>query len=249
MGKKIDAYCLTVLMAICYYLYFFQATQGQIVSLLAALFCCVITRKTIKRIYKHLINSKRMKKQRYCKQAKSIIMELACAEPASTCERLQTLLKKSFQEHYCMELIQAHPDEKLTASAVFHCWKQHRNEEKLLICATCNCEAEVRMMASSLCAPRVAIVDAAQLKRLMAEHPAEFPLSDTKKKFNCKLLKWRLIERLFNRRNVPRCILFGFSSILMYILSGNVLYLFSTMFLFIITLFSLRHSSKTPKLF
>lgn len=249
MGKKIDAYFLTVLVAICFYLYFFQATQKTIPSLVAALICCVIIVKTFKRVLKNLSNSKHLRKRRYRKHAKGMIMELACADPENTSARLKSLLENNYQEHYNMEFIQSHPDEKLTHNAVFQGWKKHRGEDKLVVCATCRCDTDVRMMASSLRSPRVAIIDAEQLKCMMAENPKEFPISKSKTAFSCKFFIWKLRKHIFCRRNAPRCILFALSSILMYIISGNIIYLCSSMFLFIIAILSLRHVSGSAKLF
>lgn len=248
MGKKIDGFVLSILMAICLYLYFLQISQNNVFSLIAAFVCCLILSRLFRRIGRQIGNSRHLQKRRYCRQAGSVIMELACADRAVTLERLKSLLKKTFQEEYALELIQAHPCEKLAANSVFCTWKQHRGDEKLVLCATCICEAEVRMMAQSLRAPRIAIIDSERLKQLMAEYPMDFQLNPSRKA-SFRRFATRLRLRILNRRNAPRCILFGVFSLVLYVFSGNVLYLPSAMFLFLVAVFSFRQPSASAKLF
>lgn len=249
MGKKIDSYFLTLLSAVCYYLYFLHATQKIFLSLVAALFCCIISINTVKRIRNRISTSKCFSRRRYCRQANGIIMELACADAEDASARIKALLEKIFHEKYCLELFQAHPSEKLSQNAVFTRWKAHQGSDKLVISTTCSCDPEVRLMASSLRAPRIAIIDAEQLKRMMSEHPKDFKLPGNQSVRHKKLWKIRLTNQLLNRKNTPRCLLFGFSSIFMYILAGNTIYLFSAMLLFMIGLVALRRAPRITKLF
>lgn len=248
MGKKIDAFVLTVLTAICFYLYFWQAMGNHALAIGAALLCCLVAVKTIKRVYGRIFSSRSMKKRRFRKQAEGIIMGLACADRDATANKLETLLHGCFPEQFNMELIQTHPDEQLSKNTVFEAWKHRRGEEKLVICATCSCDPEVHMMASSLSQPRVAIVDSERLMQLLAEHPEGFQPVEAKGSTSA-LRRQRLLQRTMNRKNAPRCILFGFSSLVMYVFSGNLLYLISAMLLFLIAFASFRRAPVRAKLF
>ena len=248
MGKKIDAFVLTVLTAICFYLYFWQATGNHALAISAALLCCLIAVKTIKRVYGRILGSRSMKMRRFRNQAEGIIMGLACADRDDTASKLEGLLQKCFPERYSLELIQTHPDERLSKNSVFEAWKRRRGEEKLVVCATCSCDPEVRMMASSLSQPRVAIVDSERLMQLLAEHPEGFQPVEAKGSTSV-LRRQRLLQRTMNRKNAPRCILFGFSSLVMYVFSGNLFYLLSAMLLFLLAFVSLRRAPVRAKLF
>ena len=248
MGKKIDAFVMTVLIAICFYLYFWQATGNHALAIGAALLCCLIAVKTIKRVYGRVFGSRSMKMRRFRKQSEGIIMKLACADRNATASKLEALLQKCFPDQFSMDLIQAHPDERLSMNTVFEAWKRRRGDEKLVICATCSCDPEVRMMASSLSQPRVAIVDSERLMPLLAEHPEGFQPVEAKGSTSA-LRRQRLLQHTMNRKNAPRCILFGFSSLVMYVFSGNLLYLISAMLLFLLAFASFRRAPVRAKLF
>lgn len=248
MGKKIDIFVLTFLAAACLYLYFWQTLGHPLVAIGAALLCTLVGAKTLRRIGARVWGSRYLKSQRYRRQADGLILELACIEIADARAQLSALFEKCFHAQYPIELIQAHPSANLSCNAVFNVWKRHRGDDHLVVCATCPCTADVRMMSAALSSPKIAIVDSERLKDLMAQYPQELKICASHGKLPAMRLR-RLMRRIIDRKNAPRCILFAFSGMLMYVFSGNLLYLISAMSLFALALISFHRPSATARLF
>jgi len=131
---------------------------------------------------------------------------------------------------------------------VFTSWQKHRGAQKLLICTSCKADSECNLLASTLKMPRIALIDADALKQLIAEHPEVISVEEPKHKHKSLVLK-RIAARLINRKNTPRCILFFLSMLIMYIFSGNLMYLICSVLLFFTAALSFHHKSRPVKLF
>jgi len=248
MGKKIDSFVLTVLIALVFYLYFFRCFENHIFALCASVFCCWIARKTCARLRTHIHSNDLFKKHRLKKLSSGIIMDLACDDHSAATEKIAALLEKYCNNTFEVALIQKHPSCKLDPNDIFELWKQYRGREKLVICATCPCSEEAKLQLRNYTNPQLALADSNALIQMIAEHPSDFMTETASVKARTYKQK-RLSMHIFNRRNAPRCILFGFSSILMYIFSGNLLYLIASMSLFLLGLLSFKRAVRPVKLF
>jgi len=82
----------------------------------------------------------------------------------------------------------------------------------------------------------------------MAEYPQTCFTFESEQKRH-KLRFNRILQFIFNRQNAPRCILFSFSMLVMYVFSGSIWYLISSLFLLFVALSSLKKSNRPIKLF
>ena len=253
MGKKIDAFVLTLAAAGGFYLYFRGALRSRLASLALALLCCFVLVKFVRRTAAILSKGRFMQKRRVRRCAGSAVMALACRDAGQAREQLIELLRESFAgecpESLSVELIQLHPSTKLPQDRLFDAWRAHRGEDRLAVCATCPADADCRILADSLRAPRVALIDSANLTQLIAEHPEGFHCEDAAPTKRLRLRFNRVFALLINRRNAPRGLLFAVAMVLMYVLSANTAYLIAAMALLFLTLASLRRAPRPAKLF
>ena len=253
MGKKIDAFVLTLAAAGGFYLYFRGALHSRIAALALALVCCFVLTKLIRRVMAILAKGRFMQKRRVRRCAGSAVMQLACLDTDEVREKLSNLLRASFNgecpEMLPVELIQLHPSTKLPQDRLFDAWRVHRGEERIAVCATCPADADSRILASSLRAPRVALIDSNALAQLIAEHPEGFNCADATPVKRLRLRLSRVSALLINRKNAPRGILFTFAMVLMYVLSANIAYLIAAMVLLFLVLASLHRAPRPAKLF
>ena len=251
MGKKIDAFVLTLAVAGGFYLYFRGAFQSRIAAFALALLCCFVLSKLARRILAILAKGRFMQKRRVKRCASSAVMDLACRNPDDAREMLSALLRASYggecPEALSVELIQLHPSTKLPQDRLFDAWRAHRGEERIAVCATCPADADCRILAASLRAPRVALVDSGNLASLIAEHPDGFTCANGKPAKRLRLR--RAASLLVNRRNAPRGLLFTAAMVFMYVLSANIAYLIAAMALLFLVLASLHRPPRPAKLF
>lgn len=253
MGKKIDAFVLTLAAAGGFYFYFCGAFHNRAVALALALLCCIVLRKLVRRVAAILAKGRFLQKRRVRRCAGGAVMELACRDAEAVREQLSSLLRACYGEA-CpsglpVELIQLHPSTKLPQDRLFDAWRAHRGEERLAVCATCAADADSRILASSLRAPKVALIDSSQLSRLIAEHPEGFTCADARPARRAGLRLRRAASLLINRRNAPRCLLFTLAMGMMYVLSANIAYLIAAMVLLFLVLASLHQAPRPAKLF
>ena len=247
MGKKIDYFVLTAGITAALFLYLLPAL-GSIAALIVSLMGCIILNRIIRGINRALSGCSFMKKRRLRKDSRSALMFLASMEEASACEKLSRLIEKIYGRHYNVAVIQCHPSTALHEEDIFHIWKQNRNCEELIICATGHSDAGCRSLASELHQPKTALIDAGALSQLIAEHPeGMFPENNVH--FRRRLKLQHIRDLFLNRKNAPRCLLMFLSMLMIYIFSGNIFYLFGAMFLLFVALASLKRQHRPYKLF
>lgn len=248
MGKKIDRFMLTSILAAALFFYFEAAFQNRPFAILLAVFSCVVVCKLLRRIFRWIGCTSWQQKRDLRRKSSGALIHLACLEDDEALNMISRLLACAYHNDAPIALDVLHPSLQLTREKVFNIWRSHLGDEKLVLCTTGKCTSEVRVFASSLKAPKLAIVDADVLSQLIAEHPELcFPTQSEKKK---RLLRMNQFAQLvFNRRNAPRGMLFSFSMLVMYVFSGNLWYLAAALFLLFAALVSLRRVNRPAKLF
>ena len=253
MGKKIDAFVLTLAAACGFYLYFRSIFRNRVIALILALGCCYLLVKFVRRVISLFVRGRFMRKRRVKRCAGGAVMDLACRNADDARERLSALLRASYAsecpEAMPIELIQLHPSTKLPQDRLFDAWRKHLGEDRLAVCCTCPADADCRILASSLRAPRVALVDSGTLTRLIAERPEGFVCESAAPAKRARLKLRRIASLLVNRRNAPRGLLFTLAMLAMYVLSANIAYLIAAMVLLFLVLASLHQAPRPAKLF
>lgn len=248
MGKKIDRFVFTSILAIFLFFYFDSAFQNRGFAVLLALLSCLVFVKFCRRIKKLLCKTSWHQKCELRRKSGRALMYMACMKTEEAYALISELLVNCYQTSAPIELEQLHPSLQLSSNRVFDLWKAHQNSKELIICTTGRCTSETRILAESMKHPKIAIIDASVLSQLISEHPQGFyPTSEEGK--NRKLCLKRFLVLIFNRRNAPRCILFSFSMLVMYVFSGNIYYLVFSLALLFVALASFRHPVRASKLF
>lgn len=248
MGKKIDRFVLNAAAGFGFYLFYRDATGSAAISVLLALLSCIILRRILRRVLRHLNAKPFIRKRRIRRETSGAILRLACLDAESAAKDIRTLLERHYHEVFNVALIQAHPSDALTRAAVFEAWKEKRDFDRLVICATCTADTECRALAASLKSPRVALIDSAALSRLIAEHPEGLmPERIQSRPAQMKMRKYG--AWMLNRRDVPKNLLLSVAMTTIYLLSGNPAYLLGAIFLLTVVLLSLRRPSAPAKLF
>lgn len=248
MGKKIDLFVLQVALAAAFYLYFRGAFQSRILALALALLCCFVLLRLGRRLLALVKNCRWMRRRAVRRGASGAVMRLACLPEDEALSTLRALLEKCYGALPTLALVQQHPSLRLSEDRVFELWRAHRGETQLAICATCGCDDPCRALASSLRAPRIALVDASALEQLICEHP-EGLVAPREKAVRAKLQFRRAVHLLVNRKNAPRNLILAASMLLLYLFSGNAVYLICAIALLLLALISLRHAPRPSKLF
>lgn len=251
MGKKIDAFVLTLAAALGLYFYFLGALGNRPAAIALALTCCALLAKLARRLYALLAQGRFLRRRRLRRCAGGVPMRLACMDEAGARDLLQDLLRASYGADCPLELVQLHPATRLPQERLFDAWRAHRGEAQLIVCATCPADAEARELAGTLRAPRVALVDAELIRRLVSEHPQGFDCADSPAPPRRKLLPRlrRMASLLVDRRNAPRGLLFAAAMLAMYALGGGLPYLIAAMALLFLALVALRRPPRPAKLF
>lgn len=247
MGKKIDRFVCTLVIAAALYFYFRAALGNRLLALALALFACAVLCRLLRRLWTRLSKGKWIQMRRIRKSAGSISMYLACLPREEALAKLEMLLKKSYAGEYAVELVQAPPSGSLSQRELFEVWKTHRDAERLAVCATCECDSSCRMLAATLRQPRIALIDAQLLAQLAAAHPGVLELPGEAQRPHRQL--GRSLHLLINRKNAPRCFLFSVSMLILYALSANPYYLISSMAFLFLALASLHRAPRPAKLF
>lgn len=248
MGKKIDLFVLQVALAAALYLYFRGAFQSRIVALILALLCCFVLLRLGRRLLALMKNCRWMRRRAVKRSAHGAVMRLACLPEDEARSVVIALLNKSYGAVPELALVQQHPSLRLSEERVFELWRAHRGSAQLAICATCRADDSCRALSASLRAPRVALVDASALEQLICAHP-EGLVAPQEKAARARLQLRRAAQLLVNRRNAPRNLVLAASMLLLYLFSGNAVYLFCALALLLLALISLRHAPRPSKLF
>lgn len=248
MGKKIDGFVLSVLAAAVLYLYFYRASGNHAVSFVLAGLCFVLVRRLFHKTAALFRENKWIKRRHMRRQTGSTLMQLACANAAYAEQTVAVLLQKGYGCQYPLEIVQMHPSSQLSTEIIFEIWKKHQGEERLVLCATCNCSTENRILCKSLKQPQLALLDAEAISQLIAEHPENvFVQEDAPRRR--KMQFSRIAALIIRRKNAPRCLMFSLPMLLLYLMSANIFYLIAAMFLLFVALASLRRVSRPAKLF
>jgi len=248
MGKKVDFFVLTAGITAALYIYFRGAFENRLLSIALAMLCCVLLQRLLRSVQRFITGSAFMKRRRLRRQADSALMLLACLPKQEAVDRLSTLLGKVYGSGYAIELIQAHPASTINENAIFDLWKQHRGCGRLVVCSSCQSSPAARDVAAALQGPAVALLDAGTLAQLIAEHPeGMFPPEEKEQRRRLRL--HRLRDLFFCRKNVPKCLMMFLSMLLIYLLTGNRMYLICALSLLLAALLSLRSVPRPAKLF
>lgn len=248
MGKKIDRFVLTTIFAAGLYLYFERAFQNHVLAVALALLSCITLIRLLASIGHWFENTAWKQKRILRKKSSGALMLLACMEEADAAQHIRSLLLSGYDWNAPFELELLHPAIQLSQASIFNAWRAHRNSEKLLICTTGKCTHEAKLFASSLKEPKIALIGGDTLALLIAEHPEECLFVESGRK-KCRLRIAHIIHTIFNRRNVPRGLVFTLSMLIMFVFSGNICYLLASLFLLFAILVSLRKVNKPAKLF
>lgn len=248
MGKKIDRFVLTSVFAAGLYFYFQSAFQNHVLALILALFCCATVIKTLHHIQKWFENTTWKQKRNLRRRSRSALMKFVCMEETAALEHIRRLLMAGYGWSEAIHLELLHPSMQLSHESIFNTWRTHRNTERIVICTTAKCASDAKTFASSLKSPRVALVDGEILSQLIAEHPEECFFDEPGRKRHTLHLR-QMLQLILNRRNAPRCLLFAFSMLIMYVFSANIYYLVASLLLLFVALISLHRVSRPAKLF
>lgn len=248
MGKKIDGFVLSALAACGFYLYFRRAFGGGALSLGLAALSFVVLMRAVRLARRAFGRFTWLKKRRLRGMAGGVVMKIALMPENEARDSVEKLLNKCYPGEYGVELVQQHPGLKISETKVFDIWKQKRGAEKLVICATCAADSASRAFASSLKEPKIALVDSQDLCRMIAEHPADYPLEQSMPARTGLRLK-QISSLLFNRKNAFRNLTLAVSMGTLYIFSGNLWYLLSACALAFIVLASFRRPIRPARLF
>jgi len=248
MGKKIDRFVFTSILAVSMFFYYESAFKNRALAILLAILSCIMFGKLYRGLKKLLFHTSWHRKQELRRKSGGALMRLACMEREEAHAHISELLKTCYQSSAFVELEQLHPTLQLSSNRIFDLWRAHQEEKELVICTTGVCSSEARVLAQSMKQPKVALLDGAALSQLISEHPHGFyPASEEHIRY--KLRMKQLAALLFNRKNAPRCILFSFSMLVMYVFSGNLFYLVFSLALLFVALSSLHHPVRPRKLF
>lgn len=248
MGKKIDRFVLTSFMAAGLYFYFGAAFQNHKLAFVLALLSCAVIHKIFSRIQQWFENTAWKQKRNLLRSSSGVLMHFASMNEDEAHETISRLLQAAYGWDAPISLELLHPSMQLSNGNIFKAWRANRSLEKLVICTTGKCPAEAKLFASTFKSPKVALVDSAVLSQLIAEHPEQCFFADTENKSYRPQLK-RIAHLVFNRRNVPRGLIFATSMLVMYVFSANIYYLAASLFLLFVTLVSLRRRNRPAKLF
>lgn len=249
MGKKIDRFVLTIGFAgVLYMLLRRQIANDAICILFAVLICCICTR-LLRKVCGALQKCSYLQRAQIRRHSSGAIMNLACGNEEQVRNNIACMIHKVFQDDSTLEVIQYPPSSGLDQQILFECWKKHRGESKLIICATCKCDQQVRILASSLKNPKIALLDADGIKNIIAHCPEEMNLHEEESKVSGTARFQKIALLLFNRRNAPRCLLFSMSMLGIYLLNGRLVYLVASVLLLFCVFVSFHMRKRPLKLF
>ena len=247
MGKKIDGFVATLLPGVAAWLYFSRRMENGLIPLIAAALSCILIGKLARKAMTLIRRLPFMRKRKLRRNSGAALLRVACLPQEQAKENIAALIQKCYPgSEFTLEVIQQHPGLKLSEAALFQAWKKHCGEARIVICASCRTDPVVRTFASSLPSPKVTLIDSDMLSQMIAEYP-EGMLAENAPKARLRLR--HAANLLINRKNAPRNLLFSASMFLMYLLTANIFYLISALFLLAAAFLSLRKKLRPQKLF
>lgn len=247
MGKKIDRFVLSLLLAGGFYLYFYRALGNRWAALALALCCFALASRLLRGAGALIGRMPWLRRRRIRRNASGALMRLACMPRDEALRAMEALLHRAYAGEYAVELAQLPPSAALRQEQLFEIWRAHSGEARLAVCASGRASEEARALAANLRAPLVAIVDAPLIAQLYAEQPDAMPACETAARPKRALRHVRAL--LLRRKNAPRSLLLSASLLLLYILSANIFYLIFSMLLLFLALASLKAPSRPAALF
>jgi len=247
MGKKIDTFVVTLLPGVAVWLFLARRMENRWVPVAAALLACIFIGKIARRIYAAACRIPFLHRRKIHRNSGTAMMRIACISPEQAHSDISALISKCYPgSEFTLEVIQQHTGLKLSEGSLFQAWKKHCGEEHLVICASCRTDPVIRAFAASLPAPKIMLIDSDMLAQMIAEYP-EGMLPENAPRVSMKLR--HAANLLINRKNAARNLLFSASMLMMYVLTGNVFYLISALFLLAVAFLSLRRKLRPQKLF
>lgn len=249
MGKKIDRAVLDVLLAAAFYFFFQHAFKNRILSAALAMLCLVLLGRILRRVTAAMRALPLLRRRSLRRSARGAVMNLACMEEPAARSIAEQLVSLSYGEVGRVLLAQRHPSCELQPDGLFELWRQNRDAERIVVCASCKASPDCRALAAELKAPRVAVIDAPLLAQLISEHPSLLrsqPASPSQPRTRRSV---RILHLLFRRKNAPHCLLVAGSMLIFYLLSGSLVHLALSLALVFIALISLRSPQRPAKLF
>ena len=217
MACFIDRAALSLLGAVAYYLFFLNALDSIPLACGAAFACTALSRMLLRRL--PVIH------RATAAQARGELLRIAGLSDEDAGEALKALLQRHWpRESFRLAPILKHPEATVSSGDVLNAWKANRDAGRLVIAATCPCEPRASVYARELRDPVIAIVDSRRLTRLLRALPADqlphLPRPTPGTVF------MRLRACLESSRFSPRSVLLALSMLGVYVLTGNVWYLF-----------------------
>ena len=247
MGKKIDGFVMTIIPGVILWFYLSKRINNRMLVFMAAVLCCIVWRKLLRKAIKLIKKIPCMHRRHIRKNAGAAIMRISCLPQEKAHADIYALIRKCYPEsEFSLEVIQQHPSLGLSETAVFQAWRKHIEEERLVICTTCRTDPGVRAFAAGFGNPKIKLIDSDMLSQMIAEYPDGLTVDHASKS---KMRLRHAANLLINRKNAPRNMLFSASMLIMYLLSGNYLYLASALFLLGLAFLSLRRKLRPHKLF
>ena len=213
MGKIIDRIVLTALCAAALYVLFAAAFGSVPLACILAFVCCALLTRRIRK------PSGRLSTQ----DARGILTSWAFAPDEEARENAARLLKLQ-PDDPSLRWLPRHPSASVSTGDVFGAWKSARGTDRIILSAPCYADARAKLFAKSLSEPAVEIYDAAKLLPLVRRsglRPPERRWTGS----SLAALKAALCA-LPERRAWWKNVLFGLMLFPVYLLTGNVAYLF-----------------------
>lgn len=213
MGRRVDRWALFLLGMPFFYGLSLRLTDSIAASAALTSLLLALLRQLIRR--SSYFQGNRMSRA----QAEAILFQWACLSEEEAFQRITGIVGKRDN----LVCIARHPSLSLSLGDVFSVWKNHRDEDRLVIASTVRADARAKGLARTLHHPRVELIDAPCLIRFIRRSdlmPPKIPAG--------QILLRRLrdgIAHLCERRSWLKGAAIGLLLMFLYLLTGNVLYL------------------------
>ena len=219
-GMRVDRAAGGMLAATAFYLLFLNAWRSVPLACALAFFCALLLR--------HLTLRRPPRRKCAPSQAEAALEAIAALPEGEAAPMLETLVRPRLPDAaFNLVPILRLPDASLSAADVFHAWKTHRDAQTVVVAATCRADPRALSRARECESPRVIVVDAPVLRRLMRAQGVPERLVQSSPGPAAWLR--RVLRRIMDRPVRPRSALLALSMLAIYLAMGNPLYLFSSM--------------------
>ena len=183
MGRRIDRFMLTALLAGALYIFFTNAFRSIPVAAAAAFVSMAILKKLSSKLPLERIGRKR--RDLADAQAECETLSLGKKEDAEM--RIREIIRKTYgsiPEGTKIRIILLHPyGRKITADDIADIYREINGCSKAVIVSTANADTGAHTLAEKLSKPKLRLIDGKQLVRLIAEHdPHPSPAKSAKRK-------------------------------------------------------------------